>query len=184
MAEKKQITLTEKEYVIPLRRACLKVPRHERSRIAIRTIKRFLAKHMKVSQRNLSNVRLDVHLNNDIWFRGKKSPPSKIKVRATKEGEIVRVDFLEVPEYVKFNKAKLEKRHKEPEKKPIIKPEEKSKTKEEEKPEHTKEEKKEEKEKEQSVAQQNIKELEKKVMAQKHTQKSKPPKIHRVALKK
>lgn len=183
----------EREYTIPLRKTFLKVPRYERTRIAIRTIKRFIAKHMKVPDRDLKKVKLDVYFNNDIWFRGRRHPPGKIKVKAIKEGDIVKVDFVEIPEHIKFLKRKIDKRHKLPEKKPEEleekkkeekeKPEEKQEVKKEEiKP--TVEEKKEEEEKEIAVAEQHAKETKLEAKAQKHLTKKKEPIFHRMALKK
>lgn len=168
----------EREYVIPLRRAWLKTSRYERTAKAVKTIKKFIAKHMKVEDRDLKKVKLDVHLNNELWFRGRKNPPAKVKVKAVREDDIVRVDFVEMPEYVKFKKQKLEKRHKPGEKKPE-KPEE-------QKPQEEKSEEKktEEKEKEQAVAEQHVKEAEMQAKAQKHLTKVKEPTFHRMALKK
>jgi len=172
-------TKIEKEYVIPLRREFIKAPRYNRTSRAIRTIKEFIAQHMKVYDRDLSKIKLDVYFNNEMWFRGRKSPPGKVKVRAVKEGDIVKVDFVEVPEYVKFIKAKAGKNNKKSDKKEI-KAEEKKEIKEEK----TEEEKKDEKEKEKSVAEQHIKETEQQVKVQKHTTATKEPGYHRMALKK
>src|SRR3989344_631244 len=80
-------TKIEKEYVIPLRREFIKAPRYNRTSRAIRTIKEFIAQHMKVYDRDLSKIKLDVYFNNEMWFRGRKSPPGKVKVRAVKEEE-------------------------------------------------------------------------------------------------
>src|SRR3989344_9506839 len=96
----------EREYIIPIRKKSLKVVRYERTGRAIKIIKQFIAKHMKVPDRDVSKVKLDVYLNNEIWFRGRAHPPSKIKVKATKIGDIVKVDFVDIPEHVKFAKAK------------------------------------------------------------------------------
>lgn len=169
----------EREYVIPLRREFMRTSRYNRTSRAIRAIKEFIAQHMKVYDRDLSKIKLDVYFNNEIWFRGRKSPPGKVKVRAVKEGDIVRVDFVEVPEYVKFIKARSEKKNKKSEKK-----EEKTEEKKEIKEEKTDEEKKDEKEKEKAVAEQHIKETEQQVKVQKHTTATKEPGYHRMALKK
>ena len=179
MAETKVL---EREYIIPLRKAWLKVPPYERTGKAIKTIKKFIAKHMKIPDREIKKVKLDMHFNNEIWFRGRKNPPSKIKVRARKENDIVKLDFVEIPEHVKFLKQKLERRHKEAEKKPAPKSEEK---KEEIKAEEKPQEKAiEEKEKEQAVAQQRLKEAEQEAKVQKHLTKKKETGFHRMALKK
>lgn len=176
MAEK--IKILEREYTIPLRKFWLKAPEYERMRIAIRTIKRFIAKHMKVLDRELSNVKLDVFFNNDLWFRGKRHPPSKIKIKAKKEGDIVKVNFAEIPKHVQFLKAKIEKHHKKAEKKPAEKPESKEEKKEDE------QKKKDEKEKSQAVAEQRTIQAQQEAKVQKHLTAKKEPGFHRMALKK
>ena len=186
MAEAKPITqkTVEKEYIIPLRRECSKVAHYEKTKRAVKAIKKFVAKHMKVPDRDLDKVKLDVYLNNEIWFKGRRKPPAKIKVKVHKEGDIVRVEFSEIPEHVKFLKAKQLKVHKKAEKpKAPVKAEEK-------KPEEkTEEEKKEEEEKGKSVEEQHVKEAEMAQKAQKHTvkekiQKQREPQQFRKALKK
>ncbi|MEK6817555.1 MAG: 50S ribosomal protein L31e, partial [Nanoarchaeota archaeon] len=47
MEEKKQ-NIIEREYTIPLREKVRSVPRYKKTNKAVRTIKEFLAKHMKV----------------------------------------------------------------------------------------------------------------------------------------
>ena len=198
MAEAKKTPSIEKEYTIPLRRAFLKAPRYERTRKAIKEIKKFIARHMKIPERDLSKVKLDVYLNNELWFRGRKKPPAKIKIMAKKEGDNVFVTFLEIPKHVQYKKAKIERKHKKPEKKKEEKPKEEPKPEEkkdekseDKKPEEDKkdekkqeEKKKDEKEKEQAVAQQRTQQFEQQAKAQKHLAKSKAPQIQRKALKK
>jgi len=177
MAEEKPKTL-EREYVIPLRKEFLKVPQYRRAGRAAKAIKKFIAKHMKVEDRNVDKVKMDPYINNEIWFRGKANPPSKIKVKAIKEGDIVRVEFVEVPEHIKFLKAKHEKFHRESEKK-----EEK---KEEKKPEEIKEQKEEEKkvetEKEKSVEKEQMKEAKMEKLADRHVTKVKEAEIKRTSM--
>ena len=108
MAETKQIT--EREYIVPLRRSFLKVQRYNRTSKAIKELKEFIARHMKVPERDLSKIKLDVHLNNELWFKGRKNPPSKIKVKAWRDGEVIKVELTELPTQLMFKKAKLEKR--------------------------------------------------------------------------
>ena len=171
----------EREYIIPLRRAVMKAARYDRSRIALRTIKRFIARHMRVAERDFSKIKLDVNLNNEIWYRGRKSPPAKIKVKAVKENDIVKVGFVEEPSRVLFHKNKMDKRHVAPLKKPVKQKKEKEvKELEEKKVEQTIDEK----EKEKSVAEVNEKIAEANVKAEKHTTKGKDPKIFRKSLKK
>src|SRR3989344_2032067 len=147
----------EREYVVPLRRAWLHVPHYNRTSKAIKTIKKFIAKHMKVEDRD----------------------PNKVKLR--KEGDKVLVTFVEIPESVKFLKAKNERIHQKADKiadKVSKEPaDEKAKA-------SSEEEKKEEVEKEKSVAEHNMKEAEKDSKVQKHVTQVKEPKIQRMALKK
>lgn len=175
MAENKTL---EREYVIPLKREWLKVPRYERTSKAIKTIKKFIAKHMKVPERDVSKVKLDVYFNNDVWFRGKKKAPSKVKVKAVKKGDIVYVTFVDIPDHVKFLKTKHEKMFKPSEKKSKPSPIEG------EKDEKSEEQKKDEKEKEKSVAVLREKQAEQQATVQKHLTPVKEPGHHRMALKK
>lgn len=167
MAENKEQKL-EREYVIPLRREWLRVPRYERTGRAVKAIKKFIARHMKVQDRDFKKIKLDVYLNNEIWFRGRKKPPAKIKVKATKEGDIVTVQFVEEPQYVKFLKVRHEKLHKKLEKKVEKKIEKKS---EEKKVEKTEEQKKEESEKRKASAEQKEMQVKQDVKAEKHSTK-------------
>jgi len=181
MAETKQSKL-EREYVIPLRRFWVNVPEYKRARKAVKAIKIFIAKHMKVPNRDIRNVKLDVYLNNDIWFKGHSKPPAKIKVKAIKEGDIVKVMFAETPKHVSFLKIKHLKLHKKEEaskpKGPIAPSTEAPKE------QKTEEQKKDEVEKEKAGEQQDIKLADANVKAQKHTTKVKEQKIQRMALKK
>ena len=184
MAEKKTETKVElvREYIIPLRKEWRKGANYKRAGRAIKAIKTFIARHMKVPDRDLSKVKLDQWLNQEVWFRGKKKPPAKLKIKATKEGDIVRVELAELPQFVKFEKAKRERIHK-----PSDKPVAPEKPKEEpEKPEEkTEEEKKDEKEKEQSVAEVRARDAKQDSKFQKSAgAKTKQPTHHRLALKK
>ncbi len=177
MSPEKKAQALEREYIIPLRKEFLKVPRYKRSQRAIKAIKQFIAKHMKVPERDTKKVKLDIYLNNEIFFRGMKKPPAKIKVRVKKEGEIVKVSFADTPQHVKFLKLKHSKKHKKPEKKPepvISKPAE----------ERSEQEKKEEKEKEQSVAQLREQQASLQAKAEKHLTSAKETQSFRKALKK
>jgi len=102
----------EREYIIPLKRSVLKVPKYKRAKKAIKTIKEFLAKHMKVENRDLKKVKIDKYLNNEVWFRGIKKPANKIKVKVVKKDGIVYAELAEMPEAVVFAKQKEESRNK------------------------------------------------------------------------
>ncbi len=111
MAEIKADKL-EREYVIPLRIKWKRVPRYKKANRAVKAIKEFLVQHMKIRDRDLNKIKVDKFLNEFVWFRGIKNPPAKIKVKAIKEGEIVRVELSELPKDLKFKKARLERRDK------------------------------------------------------------------------
>ena len=100
----------EREYVIPLREKVRVVPRYKKTNKAVKTIKEFLARHMKIRDRDLSKIKIDKYLNEALWSRGIRKPPHKIKVKAVKEGEIVRVELAEFPTKLKFKKAREEKK--------------------------------------------------------------------------
>jgi large subunit ribosomal protein L31e len=154
----------EREYTIPLRRTWLNVPQYRRTGKSIKAIKIFIAKHMKVAERDIKNVKLDVYFNNELWFRGRASPPSKIKVKAIKENGIVRVELADVPEYVKFLKAK----HSKVKKAEVAKPEHDAAH------DHVPDvpaEKKDVEAKEGAVAEEKAKEAKADAKAEKHTQK-------------
>ena len=112
MAKKTEIKTEriEREYIIPLREKGRSVPRYKKTPKAIKTIKEFLVRHMKIRSRNLNNIRLNRFVNEAIWARGIKNPPSKIKIKAIKSGEIVRVELVDIPEKLKYKKIREEKR--------------------------------------------------------------------------
>ena len=107
--EEKKVEL-EREYVIPLRKEVLKVPAYKRAKKAIRAIKEFLAKHMRVDERDVRKVKIDMYLNNEVWFKGIKKPLMKVKVIARKIDGVVYAELAEIPDVVKYAKARHEKR--------------------------------------------------------------------------
>ena len=111
MAKKTEIKTEklEREYVIPLREKVRVVPRYKKTNKAVKTVKEFLVRHMKVRDRDLSKIKIDKYLNEALWFRGIRKPPHKIKVKAVKEGEIVRAELSDMPDKLKFKKAREEK---------------------------------------------------------------------------
>ena len=99
----------EREYIIPVRKQVNVVPRYKKTNKAIKTIKEFLARHMKVRDRDLKKIKLDRFLNEAVWARGIRKPPMKIKVRAVKEGDIVRAYLVDMPDKLKYKKLREEK---------------------------------------------------------------------------
>lgn len=70
----------EQIYTIPLK-AVRRVPRWQRCNRAIKEIRKYLAKHMKADQ---EKIHLDASINENIWERGSKKAPSKIRIKAMK----------------------------------------------------------------------------------------------------
>ncbi len=68
------------DYIIPLRKEWLKVPIYKRTRYAVGCIRRFIAKHLKVD-----DVRIGQELNLELWKRGTRNPPHKVKVSSIVE---------------------------------------------------------------------------------------------------
>jgi large subunit ribosomal protein L31e len=157
MAEENKIVL-EREYVVPLRDAFRETAFYRKTPKAVKALKIFIAKHMKVEERNTDKVKLDKFLNEQMWFRGIRYPPARIKVKAKKYSNgIVTVELSEMPQALKF-KAESEKRRAEnkPKVKAGAKPEEKP---EEKKVEEAKEKAESGKEQELKVAKQEAKQL-------------------------
>ena len=71
----------ERVYTINLGKALLSVDTHRATR-AINMIKEFARHHMKVE-----DIKIEEDLAHQIWSRGARSPPRKIRVRMTKTDE-------------------------------------------------------------------------------------------------
>ena len=71
----------ERVYTINLGKALLSVDTHRATR-AINMIREYARRHMKVE-----DVKIEEDLAHQIWARGARSPPRKIRVRMTKTDE-------------------------------------------------------------------------------------------------
>jgi large subunit ribosomal protein L31e len=108
--EKEPKMILEREYIIPLRKEWLKVPQYKRANKAVKAIKEFLVRHMKLYERDLKDVKIDKYLNNEIRFRGMRKPLAKVKVKARKYDDgIVKVELAEVPQVVRYKMEKEKK---------------------------------------------------------------------------
>lgn len=94
----------EKQFTIPLRREFSKGPSYKRSEKAIKAIREFIERHMKTD-----NVKIGKNLNLKIFERGRKNPPPRIKVKAVKEENLVRVELPEFPFELKVEKKEKKK---------------------------------------------------------------------------
>jgi len=72
--ETKEEEVPERVYTIPLRDA-YNQPWSKRSRKAVRIVKEFLSRHTK------RDIKLGGDVNQEIWKRGMKHPPRRIRVR-------------------------------------------------------------------------------------------------------
>tara|TARA_Y100000310_G_C20367384_1_gene661859 strand:- start:98 stop:655 length:558 start_codon:yes stop_codon:yes gene_type:complete len=185
MAKTKPIP-NEREYVINLRREVLKVPRHKRTPKAVKAVKQFIAKHMRIPDRNINKIKLDKYLNQELWFRGIRNPITKVKVKVKREGEFIKAELVDLPEKVKFEIARIKKAEEASKKKKSK--EKKEEPKETKKEEPTESEKKEEAEKKESSKESKEKLAEASAKEAKHTADKgiKQPKVQpqRKALKK
>jgi len=172
--ERKEQKIIEREYVIPLREKCRPVARYKKTNKAVKSVKEFLARHMKIYDRDLDKIKLDIQLNEFLWARGIKNPPHKVRVKAVKEGDIVHVELVDYPEKLKFKKLRLEKREEKAKvgKKPVVKKEESKET---EKSKEKIEEKKEFEEDKASVIEEGEKISKEKAKTAKKTTKVKSP---------
>ncbi len=78
----------ERVMTVPLRDAKAEA-KHERADRAMRLVREHLAQHFSVDE---DAIRLDPSINEAVWSRGRKKPPSKLRVRAARfdeEGESI-----------------------------------------------------------------------------------------------
>ncbi|MBI2148058.1 50S ribosomal protein L31e [Candidatus Woesearchaeota archaeon] len=92
----------EKIFTIGLRKEFLKKPKYRRAKKAVTAVKEFIIQHLKVKE-----VKIGPNLNSKIWERGKRNPPSKIKVKGLVEEGIA---YVELPEFEFKPKPKEEKK--------------------------------------------------------------------------
>jgi len=174
MVENKEnkVELT-REYVVPMRRGFLKVPSYRKAKKAVLVLKQFVAKHMKVEDRDVRNVKVDMYLNEQIWHRGIKNPLHKVKIIATKMTDgIVYVKLAEMPKILEFKMQREAKRASKVTKANISHDDKNDHTEESEKVK-TDEQKTEEAEKEKATQEAGLKENKAKAKAGKQTQQAK-----------
>lgn len=99
----------ERTYTIPLRKQFNKSPLYRRAKKSVTTVREFLVKHMKSE-----DVKLGQMINRELWKRGIKNPPSKIKVIAIKDetgavtAELFGHKYVNKKKVEKVEKSKLE----------------------------------------------------------------------------
>jgi large subunit ribosomal protein L31e len=95
-AEKEEEIVEEKIYTVPLSRAWI-MPARKRTPRAMRILRSFITKHMKLETRKEGEEKEDEEepaqliisdeVNRKVWARGAEKPPRKIRVRAAKDKE-------------------------------------------------------------------------------------------------
>lgn len=90
----------ERIYTIPLDKAWI-MPPNKRAPRAIRIVKSFITKHMKLEKREeeeeaeeTKKLVITNEVNEKIWSRGIEKPPRKIRVRAAKDKEGIVTVYL------------------------------------------------------------------------------------------
>jgi large subunit ribosomal protein L31e len=184
----------EKEYVIPLREKCRPVPTYKKTPKAVKSVKEFLVRHMQIRDRDLKKIKIDRFLNEQLWERGIKKPLHKVKVKAVKEGDIVRVYSMDLPAKINFKKIREEKREtegkealekkKESQKSMVEKAKDQLKVSKEDKNNDGVEDNVEEKEKQEAVEEAMEKEAKEEAKEEKHSTKPKSPKEEKNSHKK
>ena len=92
--EEKPEFVEERIYTIPLRRAWI-MPPNKRAPRAVRIMRAFIQRHMKVGEEALKEegeeeggkIIISNEVNEHIWRRGIEKPPRKLRVRAAKDEE-------------------------------------------------------------------------------------------------
>ena len=106
MVEKEAKIVLEREYVVPLRKGWIKTPYYKRVKKSVKILRLFIAKHMKVEERDVDKVKLNPWLNHELNFRNEKAL-NKVKVKCKKYDDgIVMVELAEIPEAIKYRVAR------------------------------------------------------------------------------
>ena len=90
-------------YTIPLRKEFLKAARWRRSKKAVSVVRSFVIQHTKSEE-----VKVGRWLNETIWKRGSKNPPSRVRVDVKKEENYSIVELSELPRKANKTETKIE----------------------------------------------------------------------------
>lgn len=101
----------EKTYIIPLRREWIKVSLYKRATKAVAGVRTFVSKHLKVP---VDKVFVQKNLNEEIWKRGIRSPPPKVKVNVVVEDGSALVELYGHKIITKAEKEKAKKKVEKP----------------------------------------------------------------------
>ena len=99
-APEEEEIVEERIYTIPLRRAWI-APRKKRAPRAVRIVKGFIQRHMKIEtgvkreeEEEEGRLVISNEVNEKLWSRGIEKPPRNIRVRAVKDKEGVVTLYL------------------------------------------------------------------------------------------
>ncbi len=101
-------------YTVPLRKEYLKTPKWRRAEKAVSTLRSFVERHSKVE-----DIKIGKWVNESIWKRGAKNPPSRVRVDIKRIEDIVMVELSELPRKAKTKEIPEEVKS---ETKPVTKP--------------------------------------------------------------
>jgi len=82
-----------KVFTIPLRKAFRK-SRGKRTSYAVKLIKEFLRRHLKMKPKDDKTIKLGKYLNEKLWERGIKKPPRRVRVNVALVGNEYRVELV------------------------------------------------------------------------------------------
>ncbi|MGD1054927.1 MAG: 50S ribosomal protein L31e [Nitrososphaerales archaeon] len=77
--EKEKVEQITRTYMVPLG-VTYEAPPYRRSKVAIRVIREFATRHMKATE-----VSIAEEVNKQIWSRGIKSPPRRIRLEMERD---------------------------------------------------------------------------------------------------
>ncbi len=98
------VSSSEKIFTIPLREAYKKA-NNKRTPYAARLVRAYLKTHTKANI-----VKMGQHLNEELWKRSIAKPPRRVRVKAIREGDVVKAELMGY-DYVEF-KAQPKKERK------------------------------------------------------------------------
>ena len=83
-------------YTVPLRKEYLKTPKWRRAEKAVSTLRSFVGRHSKIEE-----IKIGRWVNESIWKRGAKNPPSRVRVDVKRVADSVTVELSELPRKAK-----------------------------------------------------------------------------------
>lgn len=98
------IMAEEKIYTVPLG-TTRKKSRQKRAPYAMKIVKNYLIRHTKVKE-----IKIGKHLNEEIWRRGIRKPPRRVRIKTVKDGDVLKAELIGF-EYEEF-KTKPKKERK------------------------------------------------------------------------